>query len=746
MPSMRPSRGRLGITALCCAWIVLFVATARSQTISTTGLLDHFNPNLGVSTDVNNNVVGWTNQAAAGRSVTAGNTTTTVVAGPNGSMLRFNAASGSGQLVYASAGSAVYSDGYTVFAVVRINLDASEWNSFPRLWRGANDNDGLYFRQSTATVEYKTGTSTPRPLSSYQAAYGLGDIAILGARISASSRDLYFNGRLVSSATGEATITVDNSTLQIGNSVKGDIGDVLVYNNSATLAVFNQTGIALAEAYGQPWTVSGPHPLDGPVTVPLTVATGTLNVSGAGSLAGTLQLGEAAGLQFTNGALLGAGSIRIAADALRRDGLDTGESSPPTVFEHTGTSHTSVANPIELPAPATAQTYTFRNARDTTLDFAGVISGGGPNTRLILNVPTSGNNTATFRLSAANTFQVEQVRLWRGAIAVGHLEGLGDPANQVSLGAPGVNSSTPAGTPNSPDGALRFEVGGTFANPIEVRRNNGISTGAHDVTLSGLISGADAATNDGSNLIKLGTGTLTLTAANTYVGQTWVNAGTLVAGHAAAFGTTGTVNVTANGTLGVADGVALSRPVSIAAGGRVRLGNGSSVALPNAVALAAVGSASPFEAATNAAILYGAGGSVPTVATAWTANDGSYFSDILSLEGTGANNLFVLSMSYAGSPASLADLNIFYRETATDAFAPLGSNFRGFAAWSAADHLEPGMYGIDTTSQTVWAVTDHNSQFVVAVPEPAAGLLVALGLVLGKAAVIRPRPKVRAWP
>lgn len=289
------------------------ISTALGQ-ISTTGLLDHFNPNLGVTTDGSGNVSGWTNQATPGRSVSTGNATTTVVPGPNGSMLRFDAANNSGQLAYGSAGSAAYADGLTVFTVVRFNSPTSAWNSFPRLWRGADDNVALFLR-TNGTAEVKLGGYS-RPASSYTNVYQLGDptadpptlgqIAIVATRASASERQLFFNGAVAATRSGgDSTFAVDNTTLQIGNSVRGDIGDVLVYNSSGTVSGFNETGLALAQAYGVPWTLTGGEATTTQaITAPITFAGGTLALGTGGSIA------------VTGGTLaVTAGQIRFSGDA-----------------------------------------------------------------------------------------------------------------------------------------------------------------------------------------------------------------------------------------------------------------------------------------------------------------------------------------------------------------------------------------------------------------------------------------------
>jgi outer membrane autotransporter protein len=88
---------------------------------------------------------------------------------------------------------------------------------------------------------------------------------------------------------------------------------------------------------------------------------------------------------------------------------------------------------------------------------------------------------------------------------------------------------------------------GTFflgANQLTVGGNN-LST-----TVSGTIRDGGAAGGTGGSLVKVGTGTLTLTGANTYTGGTTISAGTLQLGDG---GTSGSImgNVTDNGTFSI---------------------------------------------------------------------------------------------------------------------------------------------------------------------------------------------------
>jgi len=242
-----------------------------------------------------------------------------------------------------------------------------------------------------------------------------------------------------------------------------------------------------------------------------------------------------------------------------------------------------------------------------------------------------------------------------------------------------------------------------------------------DASFGGSISGTGA-------VVKTGTGTQTFAAANTYSGGTTISGGTLVAGNANAFGTSGAISVGDSGTLGVGDGVTFTRPFTLTAGGRLRTGNGSTVGLPSVAALAAWESQSGTGDETLAEILDASGSTTPTALfSAWTANPGTYFSDILTLEGSGAGNTYVLSMGY--NEFASGNLNIWYRENVADAFVPLGTSFAGNVPWTSA-FTTPGQYGVDTSAGTVWVVTDHNSQFVI-VPEPGTLGLAAVGLAGG---------------
>jgi len=188
------------------------------------------------------------------------------------------------------------------------------------------------------------------------------------------------------------------------------------------------------------------------------------------------------------------------------------------------------------------------------------------------------------------------------------------------------------------------------------------------------------------------------------------------------------------------------------------LGAGNAISLPTGAGLVvASGVAAPLTAFSDFAgwstlpsvgrgtvgdLLFGtvlAGGT--TLTSAWSTDSvfPEQYSDVLSLSGTGAGNPFVLSMSYdASTPVSVFEsLNIWRRPGTSGPFAPIGTTFAGVGVPWTSGFTTIGQYGVDTASQTVWVVSDTNSQFVI-VPEPAT-LALAAAAAAGIALALRRR-------
>lgn len=333
----------------------------------------------------------------------------------------------------------------------------------------------------------------------------------------------------------------NNTTLRAGG------GFTLAANRGLALG-----GAVTIDTQANAVVINGPV---GGVGAALTkTGAGPLTLTAANTYTGGTTL-TAGALGFATGTSLGTGTLTVGAGATNQLSV-TSSPGDPFLF-NSSAADTTLANNIVLPAPGSDTTYTFvKQSGGGQINFTGAISGGNAAAKLFLNASAGGDNTTTYRFAGTNTFRVGSLELWRGGIVVASGTGLGDPANFIRMN----------GNNNTTLGDLRFEVGGTFANPLEVVDGGAgpINTNANTVTLSGQIQGGGT----GTPLRKLGTGTLILTAANNYVNPTVVNAGTLlVNGNQSA--ATGAVTV-AGGALGGTGTV--GGAVTVSSGGTIRGG------------------------------------------------------------------------------------------------------------------------------------------------------------------------------
>jgi autotransporter-associated beta strand protein len=134
----------------------------------------------------------------------------------------------------------------------------------------------------------------------------------------------------------------------------------------------------------------------------------------------------------------------------------------------------------------------------------------------------------------------------------------------------GTNSALGTGAVIAADPTITYTNSITVTNPIIMEGATSLEV---DNTDSATQSGVISSTNTGYTLTKAGTGTLTLTAANTDSVGTTVSAGTLVADTNSALGT-GSVTVQNGGTLAVGDG---TNTVTLAIGGNYTQSSGGAI-------------------------------------------------------------------------------------------------------------------------------------------------------------------------
>ena len=210
-------------------------------------------------------------------------------------------------------------------------------------------------------------------------------------------------------------------------------------------------------------------------------------ISGDGALtkvgAGTLILGSTN--TYAGGTLIDGGTLGIAANNALGSGGVTMQPGTTLQFESSGI---ALENSIVLNANPTFDTGANADG------ISGVISGSGAFTKI---------GSGTLILAGANTY-AGGTFLDEGTLGI------------LSNGALGSGSLAMA-----PGTILQFEADGlTLPNAIVLNADPTIDTGANTDTISGIISGSGA-------LDKIGSGTLILTAANTYTGPTDVQTGTL---------------------------------------------------------------------------------------------------------------------------------------------------------------------------------------------------------------------------
>jgi autotransporter-associated beta strand protein len=172
------------------------------------------------------------------------------------------------------------------------------------------------------------------------------------------------------------------------------------------------------------------------------------------------------------------------------------------------------------------------------------------------------NGPGTLQLATANTYS-------GGTIVNGGVLGIVSSSLGAQPASPTVNLTINNGS------TVRFDITGLT---LAVNRSVVLGTGGGVIDTQGFTD-AIAGTISGASLTKTGSGTLTLTSANTYTGGTTVSAGTLVAGHGDAFaGAAITVanGATARAQAGLARALTLTT-LTTAGSGRLDLTNNAAV-------------------------------------------------------------------------------------------------------------------------------------------------------------------------
>lgn len=309
----------------------------------------------------------------------------------------------------------------------------------------------------------------------------------------------------------------------------------------------------------------------------------------------------------------------------------------------------------------------------------------------------------------------------------------GGSGSMHTLGTLEIGSNTLTMTPavsETTSGIQGFNFGTTTVTGNAVLN---ILNSTNDIASGKIALGA---LNGAGNLTKDGEGILELTAAaGSYAGTTTVLAGTVDLANASALGT-GTLQIN-GGTVTAPSGAALSNTAIFLAGGGYTKNFANAENFANYLT-----ATSNFDGGitTSATFLDGAAGGVRTVATAFASapdtpvsNDGIRASEVFTLSGTNAD-IFALQIAIDSVSTShfLGWVEDGVWVNAVDGNSATGSSaLQGFLGSYAAAEVSAtadflGSWGVDTDTDSVWAILDHNSEFAVIPDPPAMALLFAV--------------------
>jgi fibronectin-binding autotransporter adhesin len=369
------------------------------------------------------------------------------------------------------------------------------------------------------------------------------------------SNNLTFLGNFLQQG-GDRILSVNNTALTTFSGPTFTLGDSNV-SRTLTLDVFGTSGgLLISSSIQNGSTVAQNLSKIGNGILTLTGSntfTGNLNFN-----SGTLILGSdfAAGqgiLEFTasGDTIQASGGTRTIANNVTMSGTSVTFGGTNNLIFSGGTS----LNTNE----------TFNVANTTT--FSGVISGA--------NDSLTKSGSGTLILNGNNTFggSTSSLTLSAGTLVVGNSGAIGAAGNTLKL-----NGGTIQATGGAKTIANNLTIGGnitfggtdplTFTIPtFALGGSRTFTVNNTRTTFGGIITGTSA-----QNFTTSGTGTLELTGANTYSGNTTMNQGTLLANNKTG-SATGTNSVTVNGGATLGGTGIISGPITLNSGATISPGN-----------------------------------------------------------------------------------------------------------------------------------------------------------------------------
>ncbi|MSU56718.1 MAG: hypothetical protein EXS35_00800 [Pedosphaera sp.] len=405
-----------------------------------------------------------------------------------------------------------------------------------------------------------TGTLTLSGANSYS-----GDTTISAGTLKLGASSVFANG------SGKGNVIV-NGTFDLNgfnDTINALSGSGTVDNTAAGTSTFT------VEDNNTTSTFSGVVKNTGGALTLSKIGTGTLTLSGANTYSGGTTI-SAGTLLIGNTSALGTGSVTLTGGTLELNGNNISIAN----LSGTGGSVNEKNN-------TTSSTITA-GSDNTSTTYSGTFGtvGGNSNTKITLIKSgtgtltlDTGNNSGTdksmtvnagvLRINLANSLGGGNLNLNGGVLGLGVADftrSLGTGNGQVQFGGSGGFAAYTADRNVNLGGAAAAVTWGsgsfvptgstlilgasdadktvTFQNPISFA-NTGRTIQVDDgsASVDAVLSGILSSSGSSGGFTKTGNGTLSLTAVNTYTGPTTINAGTVQADNASAFGTSAiTVN------------------------------------------------------------------------------------------------------------------------------------------------------------------------------------------------------------
>jgi autotransporter-associated beta strand protein len=430
--------------------------------------------------------------------------------------------------------------------------------------------------------------------------------------------------------------------------------------------------------------------------------------AGAGDL-------ELIGSNSFGGGTLTDGDIRIHQPTSLGSGPVVSTGSAARVYWSGTASAVTLSNPFVTGDDIT-DALAFAPGTDRAVALAGTISGSG---QIKISASAGGTLDLSGQTAATNT-NTGGVEIGTGRVLIARGENLG--GGTVNFGT-GTSSILALAGPAA-----------SVSNPVTIGSTTGtgaggaiIDSGSGTLTIAGTI--ADRPGNLPGSLVKLGSGTLRLSAANTYGGTTTVRQGTLVVANASAIASA-PVSVASSATVAIAPYLdATAKELDLSGGGLVDLTTGR---------LAVAGGLSATQLV--AEIVKGRGDG------SWNGTSGitssSAAADMAASIPRAVGWLDNGDGSVSAAFAAPGDTNIDWSIDILDAanFLALGKFDTGAAAtWLEGDFSYDGIVDIQDAADFlstglfdagVYNAAPATSDGIAAVPEPSAATFSVLGMLV----------------